>query len=655
MDKRVVHPESKNHLNRLREMAERKAQAQLEKLHCSEQGDRDTLLQELQIHQIELELQNEELRESQYQLELTHQQYLELYNSAPVGYASVDSNGIILRCNQTLAELLGREIAALLGRGLAEFMTPKDQAVFRSRFHAFCRKPENKHIDVQFCSDKDIHAGPSFIGRIQGRLSSKLPALSTQSKLPWSESMLLVISDVTELKKTEERIVYQAYHDSLTGLPNRATLLERLAASVAQSRRHRSFGALLFMDIDRFKNINDSLGHQAGDELLIKFAVKLHTCIRTEDLLVRMGGDEFVILLADQEHDSNTMALHAQRMAQHLTHALTEPLDVAGNTMLVTLSIGITVFPFQPTDEVDDVIRQADTAMYQAKTDGRNLTRFFHSQLEQRARQRLSLEAELRIAIHAKQLEVYYQPQVCPIDGRIKGMEALLRWRHPSRGLVAPGEFIQVLEETGLIVSVGLWVLQQVAAQLHQWQAIKLCKDGMCVSVNISASQFQNHHFSDRVLSILNQYSIDPSCLVFEITETLLLPADTHSKTEMNRLENLGITFSVDDFGTGYSSLFVLQKSKVGQLKIAQQFVGDLNLHADADAEKHRNVLALIRAIVSMAKELNMSVVAEGVERKDQLTLLTELGCDLIQGFLYSRPLPASEMTQLLEKAAIAI
>ncbi len=646
MDRKVPAPDNEQKAS-LREAAEHKARKYLNDFQQLNKADRDQLLQELQVHQIELELQNEELREAHIQLEYTHRQYLDLYNEAPVGYASLDESGMILRCNQTLVDLLGCQDQTIHGHALVEFMVEEDQALFRSRFKAFSNKPENKHIDVRFKYKGEQDVTTSFVGRIQGRRHDDYGLYNARGKL---EKLLVVISDVTELKLSEAKIAFQAYHDSLTGLPNRTRLHDRLDAALAQATRHNTYGALLFMDLDRFKNVNDSLGHQAGDQLLILFSERLNGQLRREDLLVRMGGDEFVVLLSEQHSDTNQAALHAQRLATHLIDTLNDPLRIMSNLIQVTVSIGIAVFPFQPNDLVGDVIRQADTAMYQAKSEGRNQIHFFHAELEQRARQRLTLESELRSALDQQQFEIHYQPQISSRSGRIIGAEALLRWRHPEMGLLAPSEYIRIMEETGLIIATGQWILEQVVAQVKQWQAAGVCRNRLRVAVNISPSQLQIEQFSDSVEKLLKAYALNPSCLVFEITENLLLPDDSACRAVMRRLESLGVTFSVDDFGTGYSSLFVLQNSSIGQLKIAQQFVRDLEPQHNKDEESRRNVLALVNAIVSMAKALDMGVVAEGIETENQRQLLAGLGCDMMQGYLFAHPLPVDDMTRLLEE-----
>lgn len=615
------------------------------------QAEHDQLLQELRVHQLELELQNEELRNAQQQLEFTRQQYIALYNEAPVGYASLDDAGLILRANKTLAYLLDMDLEQLLGRALVDFMESTDQEIFRGRFNAFMRNPLNKYIDVRFRQARSQQNRGGFVGRIRGRRVAESFARYSHG-IRRHETLLVVIDDVTELKKTESQILHQAFHDSLTGLPNRANLYDRLEAALALARRHRRYGILLFMDMDRFKNVNDSLGHQVGDELLVNFANRLRDQIRREDLLVRMGGDEFVVLLAEQESDRELIVIKAQRFAEHLIAALNSPFFVSGHWLQMTVSVGMTLYPFDPDDGVDDIIRQADTAMYQAKEAGRNKVFFFHSDMQERVRRRLAMEVELRAGLRDRQFQIYYQPQI-HLNGHIQAVEALLRWQHPERGLLLPQAFIEVAEETGLIVPLGEWVLENVAAQVAEWRQVGLCGPPTKVALNVSARQVQQAGFSDRVEAILGRFDIPPSCLMFEITESLLLPDDTHCRADLERLSRLGLAFAVDDFGTGYSSLAVLHKAPVVQLKITRQFIENLELR-DSVASSKQGKLALVRTIVSMAKELGMSVVAEGVETEHERTLLFSMGCDLMQGFLFSPAVPAAEMTQLFKEGRLS-
>ncbi|MBW9269670.1 MAG: EAL domain-containing protein [Candidatus Thiodiazotropha sp. (ex. Lucinisca nassula)] len=633
----------------MRERAEQIAQRRQRITYEKKLADRDRLLQDLHVHQIELELQNEELRQAQAKLEFTHQQYLDLYNEAPVGYASLDDSGLIIRSNQMLASMLGMEKYSLTGKALAEFMLPIDQNIFRSRFNAFVKQPQDKHIDVRFkVGDRGTETS-SFIGRIQGR---RLDSDNKSGYQHWSETILIVISDVTEIKKSEEKIHYQAFHDLLTGIPNRASLYERLENALALAKRQHSFGALLFMDLDRFKNINDSLGHHTGDKMLIDFTNRIQRHTRKEDMLFRMGGDEFVILLAEQHHDNNIMAVIAQRFAEHIAETLNEPLILGGHSFQITLSIGISIFPFQSKDNLNDVVRQADTAMYQAKKEGGAMARFFQANMQELARQRMIIEAELRVALVEQQFSLYYQPQMRN-DGTIYALEALLRWQHPYRGIVAPDKFIHIAEDTNMIVDIGNWVLETVVKQIISWQQQKLFDPSIRYAINISAKQLESSNFYSQVKQIIERYELDPACLVFEITESLLLPDNKVATDTLKQLSELNITFSVDDFGTGYSSLATIDTAPIGQLKIDRSFISQLYWSQEQNLPKPSSQYSLVNAILSMGKALELEVIAEGVETEEQLKVLTHLGCEYLQGYYFSKPIPINQIPEILPSAEV--
>ena len=647
MNKRGKTPPDADDHQSVRDKAELLASERLGQSTDAKTTEQETLQQELHVHQIELELQNEELRQTQARLEYTHQQYLDLYNEAPIGYASLDDAGLIIRANQMLANMLGVEKYVLTGRALVEFMLAEDQGIFRSRFKAFAHQPEGKHIDIRFRQGEREEENKSFVGRLQGRRIA--PDASGARGAHWTETLLVVVSDVTELKKSEERIHFQAYHDGLTGIPNRATLYDQLENALSLAKRHDTYGAVLFMDLDRFKNVNDSLGHQTGDQLLIEFTKRLREHIRKEDLLVRMGGDEFVVQLAEQHHDNNVMAVIAQRFAEHIAESLSEPLIVQEHLFQITLSIGISIFPFSHEDTVNDVIRQADTAMYQAKSDGRGMVRFFHANMQDAARQRMTLEAELRVALMEEQFELYYQPQY-DWDGQIHALEVLLRWQHPYRGMVSPDRFISVAEDTGMIVPLGEWVIKSAVKQIAHWLELGVIDSSLRFAINVSAKQLESVSFCQHVEDILSHYELSPHYLVFEITESLLLPNDALADDVLNHLSTIGLTFSVDDFGTGFSSLSTMQKAPIGQLKIDKGFVTDLRWHTDSQDEPEQDrQYALVDAILSLGKALGLEVVAEGVETEEQVRVLRHLGCRYMQGYYYSKPSSAEEIIEFLK------
>lgn len=632
---------------RIRNEAEKRFREKQFDFNALDIADQERLLEELQIGQIELELQNQELSETQLQLEHLHEQYLDLYNEAPVGYLSLNDAGTIIRANFTIARMFGVSPYQLKGRPLTDFMVTEDRAQFLGRYNAFARKPDGKLIDLRFNRKNDAGSDSIFVGRIQGRrqMNSLQSDLQNVSR---SISLLIVISDVTELKLSEKQVRFEAYHDNLTGLPNRRNFTDRLDGALAKARRHSGFGTLLFMDMDRFKYVNDSLGHHAGDELLVKFSARLRKNIRREDMLARLGGDEFVILLDAQEGDRNLAAKHARQMADNLIQSLEQPVMIMEVPIQVTISIGVAIFPLDYGDTVGDVIRQADTAMYKAKGEGRNLVKFFHMSLEQQVKKRLLLESELRQALAREEFEIHYQPQCTP-DGEISGAEALLRWRHPEKGIVYPGDFIDALEESGLILGVGGWVMDQVFKQTAAWLNQAAITPNTRISINISAAQIRIENFVEQVEQLIDKHGLDPRVLVFEITETLLMPNDQFSQVTLERLSRLGLCLSVDDFGTGYSSISLLQKTHIDQIKIAQQFVAQLKNETTLDGLDETK-LALVRAIVTMADALGLDIIAEGVETSLQSKVLAEMGCEVMQGYLYSKPVPIDAMTHLWQQ-----
>lgn len=630
-----------------RERAEDLAQERTEELKHLNESEKDELLSELHVHQIELELQNRELRESQSRLEFMHRQYAELYNEAPVGYASLDRNGLIVRCNNTLATMLGNTPEFIKNRPLVQFISKQDYAVFLGRYRAFVKSPADKHIDVEF-QRKSPEQGlePNFIGRIQGRHIKR----HENNQQLWNETLLVAISDITVQKQSENRVQHQAYHDSLTGLPNRTNLTGHISTALALAKRQNRFGALLFMDMDRFKTVNDSLGHHVGDQLLISFAERLGDNIRKQDLLVRLGGDEFVLLLAEQHHERTHMAKVAKWVAINLIRSLNEPFQVATYSIQVEVSLGISLFPSHVEDTPDDVLRQADTAMYQAKADPLTAIAFFDLDMQERAHRRLSLESQFRIALEKDQFDLYYQPQV-NLQGEIVALEALIRWPHPDHGMMFPSSFIPVAEETGLIVPMGEWVIDAATSQIAYWIEKGLLQPDMHLAINISTRQIQDNDFATVIERALKSVAVPSHYLTLEITESLLLPNDNRCSVQLQRLSEQGLVFSVDDFGTGYSSLSVLQKAPIGQLKIDRRFIHDLN----CDKHEAPGDLPLVRLIISMARELEMQVVAEGVETVQQLEVLQGLKCDLIQGFLFSKPLSVERTNDLLKAGTIEV
>jgi diguanylate cyclase (GGDEF)-like protein/PAS domain S-box-containing protein len=438
--------------------------------------------------------------------------------------------------------------------------------------------------------------------------------------------------DITEQRRVEEQIRHMAHHDALTQLPNRVLLHDRIGQAIAQAQRNSGVLALLFIDLDRFKTVNDSLGHPVGDRLLQAVAARLVTCTRSSDTVARIGGDEFVVLLGNLDRPET-----ARHVAQKVLDALSEPVTLDGHELKVTPSVGICAYPHDGKD-VETLMRNADTAMYHAKQMGRNNYQFFTQAMNDAAQQRLSLENDLRFAVERGEFTLHYQPQLDLKTGAIVGFEALVRWQHPQRGLVAPGEFITAAEETGLIGPLGEWVLHQACTQARVWQ--KAGQPQLQVAVNCSAQQFQREGFVEAVDRVLRETGMPAPRLELEITESVIIHHSDEVNARFQALEDMGVRISIDDFGTGYSSLSYLKRLAIHQLKIDQSFVRDISSDPD-DA-------AIVSAIIAIAHSLDLDVVAEGVETNEQLVFLRSLGCDSGQGFLFSKPLPADEFERLL-------
>jgi diguanylate cyclase (GGDEF)-like protein/PAS domain S-box-containing protein len=437
-------------------------------------------------------------------------------------------------------------------------------------------------------------------------------------------------NNVTKRRAAEERAEYLATRDALTGLPNRVLLHDRLEQAIAGAARSRSNFAFMFIDLDRFKTINDSLGHDVGDELLKRVASRLTACVRATDTVARLGGDEFAVIVENLREEEDEGARH---VAEKMILAMASPMLVGSQHLNTSCSIGIGVYPDDGRDSAT-LMKHADVAMYYAKEKGRNNYQFFSAEMNQRAQERLSIENYLRLALRRGELQLHYQPRVRVADGAVVAVEALIRWNHPRRGLLAPGHFIEVAEDSGLIVPMGEWVLERACLQLRDWQS-RLGR-GLRLSVNLSVSQVNDgERLFQAVSGAIARSGIAPECLELELTESLLMQNVAEKAELLNRLGGLGVGLSIDDFGTGYSSLSYLRRLPVDAIKIDSSFVSDI--------DRDPNDEAIIRAIIAMAHSLNLSVVAEGVETAAQLAALAALGCDEYQGFYASPALPPAE------------
>jgi diguanylate cyclase (GGDEF)-like protein/PAS domain S-box-containing protein len=442
-----------------------------------------------------------------------------------------------------------------------------------------------------------------------------------------------------ERNAAEEKIQYLAFYDSLTDLPNRRLLLDRLQQALASCMRSGREGALLFIDLDNFKNINDTLGHDIGDALLQQVAQRLESCIREGDTVARLGGDEFVVMLLDLNEQPIEAAAQTESIGEKILAVLSQPYQFDQHVYRCTSSIGVTLFK-DHQQATEELMKQADIAMYQAKKAGRNALRFFDRQMQENISARVSLEGELHNAIEFQQFHLHYQIQV---DSSYQplGAEALIRWIHPVRGMVSPAQFIPLAEETGLILPIGQWVLETACAQLKAWQQVPLASN-LVLAVNVSAKQFRQANFVAQVQAALQRHAVNPMLLKLELTEGMLLENIEDTIATMNALNEIGIQFSLDDFGTGYSSLQYLKRLPLDQLKIDQSFVRDIVTDISD--------IAIVRTIVAMARSMDIAVIAEGVETEEQLQLLINNGCTHYQGYLFGKPVPIEQFEAQLKQ-----
>ncbi len=518
--------------------------------------------------------------------------------------------------NDAMQSISGYTRAELVGHFTDEFVPESWHERMRGQFLSGSEEPYESVI-----LHKDGHEVP-------------IEVVMKTMPLDGQNQRMLVIRDMSSQRKAQARIEFLALHDTLTQLPNRAHLREQLESTLALARRRGCLLAVLFIDLDNFKSVNDSLGHHVGDELLCRVAQRLTTNVRDSDLVSRLGGDEFVVVLSEVANSQD-----AAMVAQKLLEAVSAPIDIEGHRLTVSPSIGISLFPADG-DSGDDLIRHADSAMYLAKESGRATYKFFVPELFRRASSALDLSRELAQAQHRREFVLHYQPQQRRLDGAIVGLEALVRWQHPVRGLVGPDEFIAFAETRGLVGGIDLWVLQAACRQMKAWHDMGCLK--VPVAVNLSAINFRQGNLADEVAGILLETGLDATFLEIEITESVFLDRGGHAQKTMQRLRGMGVHLTLDDFGTGYSSLAYLKQYPIGKLKIDRSFVHELTTDSGN--------LALVTAIIQMAHGLRLKAVAEGVETLGQLNLLKHLGCDEFQGYLISRPIDATAARAFIGK-----
>jgi diguanylate cyclase (GGDEF)-like protein/PAS domain S-box-containing protein len=536
------------------------------------------------------------------------------------GMALVGPDGRWIKVNRSLCEMLGYKQEELLAANFQSITHTDDLGTLMANVGKMVHGSLSTHqMEQRYLHKK---------GHIVWVLLSITVVREEQSD---SVNLIFQIQDITDRKRAEERLLHEAMHDVLTGLPNRALFMDHLKLSVERvKRRDDRLFAVLFLDLDRFKIINDSLGHMVGDQLLVGIARRLETCLRPGDTVARLGGDEFTILLEDLNG-----AAEAIDVAERLQKSLARPFNLNGHEVFTTVSIGIALSA-TGYDRPDDVLRDADTAMYRAKMLGKARHEVFDKTMHALAMNLLQMESDLRRAVERGEFFLQYQPIITLEVGAVRGFEALVRWRHPERGLVSPDDFIPIAEETGLIIPIGQWVLEEACRQIHQWQEQLPQYPPLQISVNLSVKQFMNPDLIKHINAALVETGVDPHSLKLEITESMVMENVEAAIAMMGQLRSLGIELSIDDFGTGYSSLSYLHRFPISTLKIDRSFVSRMTSNNE-NAE-------IVRTIIMLARSLKMDVVAEGVETAEQLAQLKALDCEYGQGYYFSKPLSAEDM-----------
>ncbi len=554
----------------------------------------------------------------------------QIFDTSNVAIFLVDKKGMITLANQRMAEMLHCSLPDLVGSFYVDHVDPAERAIGHQKMLELLNSDIN-FVDLErlyWCRD-----GTTFWGNLSGK--------RFHSHGGDDLGLLGVIMDITDRKRAEEEIRNLAFYDVLTGLPNRRLLLDRLQQALITSERHHTHGALIFLDLDNFKTLNDTLGHDMGDELLIAVAQRLQQCVRADDIIARLGGDEFIVVLNYLGAQVSAAAQQAERVARKIIECLHAPYTLRGHVVRSTPSLGLAMF-YGQSSNVDELLKHADLAMYQAKSAGRNTLRFFNQAMQHDMNAHAQMERDLYLALEREEFLLHYQPQI-NAAGQCIGVEALLRWPHPEKGFISPAEFIPIAEQSGHILALGRWVIEAACRQQAAWQA-QADTAQLKIAINISPRQFRAPHFVADLQACIQKTGANPACLELELTESILLTDIDEAVTTMQALQAVGVYFALDDFGTGYSSFAYLKRLPLRQLKIDQSFVRDILTDA--------NDRAICRSIIAMAKSLGLRVIAEGVETASQWQLLREDGCEEGQGYLFARPLPPTALQAWLRESA---
>ncbi|WP_373035835.1 EAL domain-containing protein [Sulfurimonas sp.] len=562
------------------------------------------------------------INRSEKELKLSQDHFYTIFKQAPVGVLTYDKDLIIRELNQELSSLLKVPSEKLINMDLKQL---PDQSL----------RPA---MDATLKGENGFYEG-SYHTKILGLdLWLKMQTVPMYDADNNIKGGLAIIEDITSRIESEKKIRHQAFYDHLTGLANRLTFNERLERELARLSRHNRYGAVLFIDLDNFKTINDSLGHHIGDEILKTFASRASSVVRKEDTVARLGGDEFVILLSELSEDELHATEYSHHIAEKLHTLMKKHIDVEQHSLYVTLSIGITTISLQ-YENINDILKHADIAMYKAKQSGRNTTCIFEQDMSKKIEDQLTLDNELREALKLNQFELYYQPIVEMKNSGISSCEALIRWNHPTRGLVYPDNFIPFAEESGLIISIGDWVIEKACMDYEE-----LKKSIKTISINISSKQFNQENFVQNILKTVEKYNIDPTAFKLELTESVAINNLSTTIKKMNLLKSHGFTIVMDDFGTGYSSLSYLKNLPFDCLKIDRSFI--------KNALDNQDDASLVKTILTISKQFKFYVIAEGVETKEQVEFLRFLDCEYYQGFITSKAVPANKFERLVTEAS---